>query len=174
MSLEFEAEAGMSTVPGSLLDKMLDGLVSCMGKFSFGKARGCTFPKFSRSDGAGKRNKAEKPESLPPRSDFVETLLRSPSASRVLEVALASSPPAVFSAIWRCYFRTRLCRLATHPVSNFVVAKGIERLDAAHIEGAVREIANGTDVSKSQARDPHLGSSGGFAGQMIGSRACRF
>jgi hypothetical protein len=158
MVLEFESEAGKSAEPGSLMDMVLDGLVSWIGKFSFPTPLVHTL-----SD--RRWNKiAEKPETHPPRSDFVETLLRSPSASRLLEVVLASSPPTVFSAIWKSYFRTRLWRVAAHPVSNFVVAKGIERLDAVYTKEAVTEIANGQGLSKSEEQ------SGGIAAQMIGSR----
>jgi nucleolar protein 9 len=85
----------------------------------------------------------EKPGSNPSRSDFVETMLRTPAPSRVVEIMLSSAPHQVFSALWRSHFKTRLGRLIGHPVANFVVAKGIARLDSSEVKEAVAEVSGG-------------------------------
>ena len=38
------------------------------------------------------------------------------------------------------YFKTRIARLAAHPVANFVVAKVVERANKAQVEAIVDEV----------------------------------
>ena len=47
----------------------------------------------------------------------------------------------VFNWLWTHYFTERINRLATHPVANFVLAKAIERLDAAQMTQVIQELA---------------------------------
>jgi nucleolar protein 9 len=52
---------------------------------------------------------------------------------------LLSSPEKVFAAIWSTYFEGKIGKLAIHPMSNFVVAKAIERLSKEGVERVVTE-----------------------------------
>jgi hypothetical protein len=45
----------------------------------------------------------------------------------------------VFEAIWSLYFQGKIGKLAGHPYANFVVARGVERLEKEEIEEVVRE-----------------------------------
>lgn len=46
----------------------------------------------------------------------------------------------MFVRLWDCYFADTLPRLVAHPVANFVVARGIERLDAEQLEISVSRL----------------------------------
>lgn len=71
--------------------------------------------------------------------------MRDPTSSHLLEVLVLSAPPDIFRAIWKAYFAGRLSKLAVHPVSNFVVAKAIERLDSDEMMGVDEEIGGSWD-----------------------------
>jgi nucleolar protein 9 len=45
----------------------------------------------------------------------------------------------VFNKLWATYFEGKIGKLAIHPMSNYVVAKGVERLDKDGLERAVGE-----------------------------------
>jgi nucleolar protein 9 len=45
----------------------------------------------------------------------------------------------VFGKLWSTYFEGKIGKLAIHPMSNYVVAKGVERLDKDGLERAVGE-----------------------------------
>ena len=76
----------------------------------------------------------------PPRSDFIETLLRSNISSHVLEVIVTLSPQPVFDVLFSIYFQGRIVRLAGHPVANFVVTKVAERATKEQMEVIVDEL----------------------------------
>lgn len=67
-------------------------------------------------------------EELGERLDHLETLLRDPVGTHVLETLLKSVPKNIHSRFWRLYLKGRVIKLGTHPVANFVVASGIKRL----------------------------------------------
>lgn len=73
-------------------------------------------------------------------SDYLVTLLRDPTASHLLETLVHRSPAKVFKVLWATYFRSKLPKLAVHPVANFVVAKALERVDASELEEACQEL----------------------------------
>jgi len=73
----------------------------------------------------------ESDEELPSskeRLDHLETLLRDPVGTHVLETLLKSTPKSVHSDFYRLYLKGRVVKLGIHPVANFVVAAGLRRL----------------------------------------------
>lgn len=50
------------------------------------------------------------------------------------------APEKVFATLWATYFKGKLQKLAIHPVANFVVAKGIERLSADQLGEVCEEL----------------------------------
>ncbi|RDX53030.1 ARM repeat-containing protein [Lentinus brumalis] len=113
MLLELEAAYGQADQPGSLMDRVLVGMITALHEDS----------------------DAEVPE-----SDYLTTLLRDPTASHLLETLVSRSPGPAFDTLWRIYFSGKLSKLAIHPVANFVVAKGIERLSAEQFVATVEEL----------------------------------
>ncbi|KAG5645777.1 hypothetical protein DXG03_005314 [Asterophora parasitica] len=99
--LEVEADQGMANDPDSLLDRVTVGIVTAC------------------------RNEAN-PVVEP--SDYLNTLLRDPTSSHLLETIVSRSPEEVFAVLWTTYFKGKLARLAIHPVANFVLAKALDRL----------------------------------------------
>ena len=74
-------------------------------------------------------------------SDYVGTLLRDPTSSRLLETLVRRLPKEVFDVVWSTYLAGKLARLAVHPVANFIVARAVMRLSAAQLSKAL----NGMD-----------------------------
>jgi nucleolar protein 9 len=62
------------------------------------------------------------------RSAHVETLLRDPVGSHVLESLLRPAATPVLERFWTVYVHERFIKLAAHPVANFVVSALIKRL----------------------------------------------
>lgn len=75
--------------------------------------------------------------------DGVETLLRHPSGSHALEALLARLPSKIVDRFWNLYITGKTCRLACHPVANFVVARAAKRLSLSTMEKALTEIKDG-------------------------------
>jgi nucleolar protein 9 len=67
-------------------------------------------------------------------SPYVSGLFVDPTSSHLSESILAHCSSGVFVRLWDLYFADNLSRLAVHPVANFVVARGVERLDAETLE----------------------------------------
>ncbi|KAG2053480.1 ARM repeat-containing protein [Suillus hirtellus] len=111
--LEVEADHGESSLPGSLMDHVLVGIITLCHR---------------KSD--------EQPEA----SDYLVTLLRDPTSSHLLETMVSRCPDPAFTILWATYFQGKLTRLATHPVANFVVAKAAERLNPTQLKGALEEL----------------------------------
>ncbi|KAG8681430.1 Nucleolar protein 9, partial [Ceratobasidium sp. 395] len=109
--VELEAKQDKSELPGSLMDSVLMGTISAI-----------------------RRN-----EQLEP-SDYIETLLRDPTASHLFETLIQHAPEQVFQNLWGVYFKGKLGKLSSHPVANFVVGKAILRLDAEMLSEATKEI----------------------------------
>lgn len=112
--LELEVEDGDGEREGSLSDHLTEGLVSALQNGSISKL-----------------------ETQP----FLLTLQSSPTGTRLFETLLRVSPPNVFSALWTTYFVGKIGKLAAHPFANFVVAKGVSRLDQLGLENVIRECA---------------------------------
>lgn len=83
-------------------------------------------------------------------SDYLNTLLRDPTSSHLLETIVARSPDTAFSALWTTYFQGKLIRLSAHPVANFVVAKALERASPQQLADACSELhgSSGKIISK--------------------------
>lgn len=111
--LEVEADHGESSLPDSLMDHVLVGIITHCH-----------------------RNPDEQLEA----SDYLVTLLRDPTSSHLLETMVSRCPDPAFTILWATYFRGKLARLATHPVANFVVAKAAERLNPTQLKGALEEL----------------------------------
>ncbi|WRT64203.1 uncharacterized protein IL334_001132 [Kwoniella shivajii] len=111
--LEFELEDGEVEKEGSLFDIITEGLISQLKK---------------------------SPESIPEAQPYLSTLLLTQTGTRLFESLLTLSPPSIFNALWKAYFVGKLGKLAGHPYANFVVAKGVSRLDKARIEDLVGEV----------------------------------
>jgi nucleolar protein 9 len=73
-------------------------------------------------------------------SDYVGTLLRDPTSSHLLETLVRRLPKKAFDTVWTIYFEGKLARLAVHPVSNFVVAKALERVSVEQLGQACDEL----------------------------------
>ena len=62
------------------------------------------------------------------RSAFVETMLRDPIGTHVLQTLIESCPPSVVAAFHGKYIDSRLVALAVHPLANFVIASHLKKL----------------------------------------------
>jgi nucleolar protein 9 len=111
--LEVEADHGESSLPDSLMDRVMVGIITLCH-----------------------RNPDEQLEA----SDYLVTLLRDPTSSHLLETMVSRCPDSAFTVLWATYFRGKLARLATHPVANFVVAKAAERLNPTQLKDALEEL----------------------------------
>ncbi|KAJ7477142.1 armadillo-type protein [Mycena galericulata] len=115
MLLAVEADQKMTEDSDSLMDRVLVGLISS-----------------SRDD----------PTGTPPVSDYLNTLLRDPTSSHLLETIISRCPGPAFSLLWTTYFKSNLPRIASHPVANFVLAKTLDRVDVAQLTEACIELQN--------------------------------
>ena len=67
------------------------------------------------------------------------SLIGVPTGTHLFEALLQYSPLPIFSALWSLYFKGKVGKLAVHPFANFVVAKGVSRLNAEGVESACAE-----------------------------------
>ncbi|TFK35011.1 armadillo-type protein [Crucibulum laeve] len=113
MMLEVEADQNMGNEPGSLMDRVMFGIItSCR----------------------------EDPQAIPEESDYLGTLLRDTTSSHLLETIALHCPEDAFTVLWKVYFKGKLARLSNHPVANFVLAKAIERVSADQLADACAEM----------------------------------
>ncbi|KAH0587095.1 hypothetical protein H2248_005913 [Termitomyces sp. 'cryptogamus'] len=113
MLLEVEADCGMTDNPDSLMDRVMVGIIStCVND----------------------------PGLVIEPSDYLNTLLRDPTSSHLLETIVTRSPDQAFVVLWDIYFKGTLPRLANHPVANFVVAKALERVSPEQLSEACEEL----------------------------------
>ncbi|QRV72650.1 Pumilio-family RNA binding repeat [Ceratobasidium sp. AG-Ba] len=110
--VELEAKQGKSNSSGSLIDSILMGAVSIIHQ-----------------------------KNEPEHSDYIETLLRDPTASHLFETILRHAPEPAFKSLWALYFKSKLSKLSSHPVANFVAGKAILRLDSDALSEAIQEIS---------------------------------
>ena len=132
--LEVEADHGESSVPGSLMDRVMVGTITLCREFRVTTPLVSFIIYCMLLD----RNLGEQPEA----SDYLVTLLRDPTASHLLETIVSRCSDPAFAILWTTYFLGKLARLATHPVANFVVAKAAERFNAAQLKAALEELEN--------------------------------
>lgn len=104
--MKVEANSAAADKPDSIVDKILDGLVSQV------------------------RSGEQRQHS----SDYLRTLIRDASSSHLLEAIIVTCSEQMFSTLWECYFAGQLHKMAFHPVCNFLVARCIERLDSNHFK----------------------------------------
>ncbi|KIJ32368.1 hypothetical protein M422DRAFT_265865 [Sphaerobolus stellatus SS14] len=71
-------------------------------------------------------------------SSYVSSLLLDATSSHLAESILTKCPRRVFDLLWPRYFVSELGKLSAHPVANFVVAKGIVRLDKEQLTEALQ------------------------------------
>ncbi|KAG8721994.1 Nucleolar protein 9 [Ceratobasidium sp. 394] len=109
--IELEAKQNKSDSPGSLMDSVLMGAISALHH-----------------------------DNQPEHSDYIETLLRDPTASHLFETLVQHTPEPSFQMLWNLYFKNKLAKLSSHPVANFVVGKAILRLDAEILLEAIQEV----------------------------------
>lgn len=76
------------------------------------------------------------------RTEYLASLLRSPTSSPTFELILKTAPKALFSKIWTLAFTNKIARLAAGAVANFVVAAGIARLDKDEFLIVLKEVKN--------------------------------
>lgn len=120
-------EEGDAEKPNSLLDHLLEGLITAMSA------------SFSIPTRSG-RPALMLGESVPlVASEYQASLLTSATGTRLFETILRVAPPDVFQAVWSTYFEGKIGKLAAHPMANFVVARGVSRLDKAGVERVVME-----------------------------------
>ncbi|KAK0206001.1 armadillo-type protein [Desarmillaria ectypa] len=107
--IEVEAKHGMSNESGSLMDRVLVGMV-------------------------GQTLKSSTP---PPttESDYIHTLLRDATSSHLLETIVTQAPQLVFDVLWNTYLcpENGVERLATHAVSNYVLARAVGRANTKQL-----------------------------------------
>ncbi|KAJ7087237.1 armadillo-type protein [Mycena belliarum] len=115
MLLAVEADQQMTEDPDSLMDRVLVGLITS-----------------SRDDPAG----------IHPMSDYLNTLLRDPTSSHLLETIVTRCPEPAFRILWTTYLKGNLPRIASHPVANFVLAKALERASVEQLAEACGELQN--------------------------------
>ncbi len=132
MLLELEAAYGQADQPGSLMDRVLVGMITALRESTIHDVKEHHNEHPLRTD---EDSDAEVPE-----SDYLTTLLRDPTASHLLETLVSRSPGPAFDTLWRIYFSGKLSKLAIHPVANFVVAKGIERLSTEQLAATVEDL----------------------------------
>ncbi|KAK7061362.1 armadillo-type protein [Favolaschia claudopus] len=113
MVLAVEADQQMTEDTDSLMDRVLVGLVAS-----------------SRKD----------PSATPPVSDYLNTLLRDPTSSHLLETIVSHCPESAFASLWATYFKGNLPRIASHPVANYVLAKAIDRVSISQLTEACQEL----------------------------------
>ncbi|KAG6849947.1 hypothetical protein H0H93_003319 [Arthromyces matolae] len=113
MLLEVETECGMADEPHSLMDTVMVGIISAC------------------DNGAD--------VTIEP-SDYLNTLLRDPTSSHLLETIVSRCPDKAFVLLWNTYFKGKLARLANHPVANFVLAKAMERSSPEQLSEACEEL----------------------------------
>jgi nucleolar protein 9 len=70
---------------------------------------------------------------------YLSSTLSTQTGSHLFEAILRAVPDAVFTEIWSTYFVGKLGKLCIHPYANFVVAKGIARLDEERLRSACDE-----------------------------------
>ncbi|KAF8339196.1 armadillo-type protein [Cantharellus anzutake] len=125
MLLAIESKRGESEVPGSLMDRVLVGMVTRL----LNQDRTII------------------------REDYIEALLKDATSSHLMEVLVEISPPQIFHQIWATYFVGRLGQYITHPIVNFVVAKAVSRIDNEdHLRGLLAEAKGGWARSISLGR----------------------
>ncbi|KAJ6516296.1 armadillo-type protein [Mycena sanguinolenta] len=115
MLLAVEADQQMTEDPDSLMDRVLVGLIS---------------------------SSRDNPSEPSPVSDYLNTLLRDPTSSHLLETIVSRCPGPAFSILWTTYFKGNLPRIASHPVANFVLAKALERVSVTQLTEACEELQN--------------------------------
>lgn len=111
--LEFEVDEGDAEKQGSLFDILTEGIVTqiCSNDQSVFEAR-----------------------------PYLLSLIMTQTGTRLSECILSLAPQKVFDAIWSTYFEGKLGKLAGHPYANFVVAKGVSRLQLGKIEKLIEEV----------------------------------
>ncbi|KAG6833595.1 hypothetical protein H0H87_004222 [Tephrocybe sp. NHM501043] len=113
MLLEVEADCELASDPNSLMDRVMVGIISAV---------------------------ANDPDTTVEPSDYLNTLLRDPTSSHLLETIVSRSPGPAFACLWAAYFTGKLARLANHPVANFVLAKALERVSVEQLSEACVEL----------------------------------
>ncbi len=132
MLLGVEADEQMHDSPGSLMDRILAGLITALRKSMVPPHRMLHSRCCCCVD--------DDPTVVPEPSDYVGTLLRDPTSSHLLETLVFRSSEPVFDVIWTLYFKGKLPRLGVHPVANFVVAKALERATENQLIDACQEL----------------------------------
>ena len=74
--------------------------------------------------------------------EYLNSLIANPTGTHLFEAILLHSPFPIFNVIWCTYFRGKISKLALHPYANFVVARGVSRLDRDGIQNVVAECAS--------------------------------
>ncbi|PBK73207.1 ARM repeat-containing protein [Armillaria solidipes] len=107
--IEVEAKHDMSNDSGSLMDRVLVGMV-------------------------GQTLKSSTPP-LTTESDYIHTLLRDTTSSHLLETIVTQAPQPVFDLLWNTYLcpENGVERLATHAVSNYVLARAVGRANTEQL-----------------------------------------
>lgn len=72
---------------------------------------------------------------------YLTSLQVSSTGTRLFEALLRLSPDPIFSALWKTYFIGKIGKLSQHPYANFVVARGVARLDAKAVRKCAAEVA---------------------------------
>ncbi|KAG6918212.1 hypothetical protein DXG01_015805 [Tephrocybe rancida] len=130
MLLDVEADCGMTSDPDSLMDRVMVGIISACGM--------CLC--WSNVPLVDSKTIAEDLDATVEPSDYLNTLLRDPTSSHLLETIVTRSPDHPFAVLWATYFNGKLARLANHPVANFVLAKALERASVEQLSEACTEL----------------------------------
>lgn len=130
MLLEVEADQDMANESGSLMDRIMAGVITACSMLNLPN-----FFSIYSTFVADEDASADIEE-----SDYLGTLLRDANASHLLETIVSRCPDDAFNAMWKTYFKGKLARLAAHPVANFVVARALERVSESQLSEIYDEL----------------------------------
>ncbi|CCG80682.1 Nucleolar protein 9 [Taphrina deformans PYCC 5710] len=77
--------------------------------------------------------------SLDERDDYMESILREPSGSKLFETIITSLPESHFAKFYETYFRGRAAKFAHNPITNFVLQKLLATCQSPDIIAAIQE-----------------------------------
>lgn len=78
-------------------------------------------------------------ESMTERDDYIESILREPSGSKLVETIVDAVPRDHLDAFYKTYFAGRAIRFALNPITNFVLQRLITKTAESGILGAIIE-----------------------------------
>lgn len=85
-------------------------------------------------------------------SEYIPSLMRDSTSSRLMESVFLNSPPGAFGLLWGTYLKGNMIKLANHPIANFVLSKAVEKAGEGQLKGMLEEL---DEVLDKWARESH-------------------